>query len=157
MVFVVCFSLPFYFAAHHYNPYIFSTRFILSFSLFFLFAGTCLRDLKIYVPEAVAVGDAVTLSCHYNLENVSIRTVYRMKMYRSDTTSETHNYPLLSPFTVMCLQGKLTHTRERKKIIATNKIDCAYYSKHIDTTAIMCTEYGGGRGERERAHKQQMC
>ncbi|XP_055323945.1 uncharacterized protein LOC129578813 isoform X2 [Sitodiplosis mosellana] len=32
---------------------------------------TCLKDLKIYVPEAVAVDDAVTLSCYYNLENLT--------------------------------------------------------------------------------------
>lgn len=81
-----------------------------------------MRDLKIYVPEAVAVGDAVTLSCHYNLENVSIRTVYRMKMYRSDTTSETHNYPLLSPFTVVCMKFSdvftaYPHERKKKKLL----------------------------------------
>ena len=40
-------------------------------SSFSLVAGTCLRDLKISVPEAVATGDTVTLSCYYNLENVS--------------------------------------------------------------------------------------
>ncbi|XP_031617834.1 uncharacterized protein LOC116337418 [Contarinia nasturtii] len=36
---------------------------------------TCLKDLKIYVPEAVALGDAVTLSCYYNLENASLYSV----------------------------------------------------------------------------------
>lgn len=35
-------------------------------------AGVCLKDLRMNVPQAVARGDAVTLSCYYNLENVSI-------------------------------------------------------------------------------------
>lgn len=60
-----------------------SIHFLLFFSLL---AGTCLRDLKIYVPEAVAVGDAVTLSCHYNLENVSIRSTISNK-----SVSKRHN------------------------------------------------------------------
>lgn len=35
MVFVVCFFLPFYFAAHHYNPYIFHAFHSFFLSLFF--------------------------------------------------------------------------------------------------------------------------
>lgn len=38
----------------------------------FLFSAVCLKNVKIIVPEAVAVGDTVTLSCHYDLEAVSI-------------------------------------------------------------------------------------
>lgn len=33
--------------------------------------GNCLKDMQLYVPEAVAVGDTVTLSCQYDLETVS--------------------------------------------------------------------------------------
>lgn len=42
---------------------------------FFLLSGTCLKDLKISVPEAVAVGDAALLSCYYNLENVRLNEI----------------------------------------------------------------------------------
>jgi len=31
----------------------------------------CLKDLKIFVPEAVLMGNAATLSCQYDLEQVS--------------------------------------------------------------------------------------
>lgn len=31
----------------------------------------CLKDLKIFVPEAVIMGNAATLSCQYDLEQVS--------------------------------------------------------------------------------------
>lgn len=34
-------------------------------------SGNCLKDIQLYVPEAVADGDTVTLSCQYDLENVS--------------------------------------------------------------------------------------
>lgn len=72
-----------------------------------------MKDLKIYVPEAVAVGDAVTLSCYYNLENVSISN----KRIEA-TTSETHNYSIHRFYphssSVMCLQ--------LQKFIATNKM-----------------------------------
>lgn len=39
--------------------------------LLFLFAAFCLKDLKIFVPEAVIMGNAATLSCQYDLEEVS--------------------------------------------------------------------------------------
>lgn len=69
------FSLNFRLQHLHFRQYIFIC-FSIAFFFFSLFlfrlAGTCLKDLKIYVPEAVATGDAVTLSCYYNLENVSI-------------------------------------------------------------------------------------
>lgn len=40
-------------------------------NVFFLFAAFCLKDLKIFVPEAVITGNAATLSCQYELEQVS--------------------------------------------------------------------------------------
>lgn len=36
-----------------------------------MFSAVSLKDLKISVPEAVASGDTVVISCHYDLENVS--------------------------------------------------------------------------------------
>lgn len=36
-----------------------------------LFSAVTLKDLKISVPEAVAAGDTVIISCYYDLENVS--------------------------------------------------------------------------------------
>lgn len=38
---------------------------------FLFFAAFCLKDLKIFVPEAVITGNAATLSCQYELEQVS--------------------------------------------------------------------------------------
>lgn len=42
-----------------------------------------LQGLKIFVPEAVIVGDDVTLACQYDLESVSILSlicaVYKIK------------------------------------------------------------------------------
>jgi hypothetical protein len=38
-------------------------------SLFF--TVVCLKELKIFVPEAVVMGNAATLSCQYDLDNVS--------------------------------------------------------------------------------------
>lgn len=34
-----------------------------------------LKDLNVKVPEAVAVGDTVTLSCEYDLENAALYAV----------------------------------------------------------------------------------
>ncbi|CAD7084659.1 unnamed protein product [Hermetia illucens] len=46
------------------------------FTLFNLFTQViCLKDLRISVPEAVAVGDTVTLSCFYDLENAALYSV----------------------------------------------------------------------------------
>lgn len=39
---------------------------------FVCFTAFCLKDLKIFVPEAVITGNAATLSCQYELEQVSI-------------------------------------------------------------------------------------
>uniref|UniRef100_A0A6P4EDH3 Uncharacterized protein LOC108041226 n=1 Tax=Drosophila rhopaloa TaxID=1041015 RepID=A0A6P4EDH3_DRORH len=36
-----------------------------------LLSAHCLKDLKIFVPEAVIMGNAATLSCQYDLEQVS--------------------------------------------------------------------------------------
>lgn len=36
-----------------------------------LFTAFCLRDLKIFVPDAVVAGTAARLSCQYDLEQVS--------------------------------------------------------------------------------------
>ncbi len=53
----------------------------LSLSLFFrLVAGTtCLRDLELSVPPAVALGEDVRLSCHYHLQGEELYTV---KLYK---------------------------------------------------------------------------
>lgn len=40
-----------------------------------------LRDMHIKVPEAVRVGDSVTLACDYDLEQVAL---YTIKWYRND-------------------------------------------------------------------------
>lgn len=40
-------------------------------ALFPVFTAFCLKDLKIFVPEAVITGNAATLSCQYELEQVS--------------------------------------------------------------------------------------
>lgn len=43
---------------------------------FLLFAGaTGLKDLTINVPKMVRSGDAVTLSCHYDLEGLPLYTI----------------------------------------------------------------------------------
>lgn len=44
---------------------------IITHCLWSAITGNCLKDMQLYVPEAVAVGDTVTLSCQYDLENVS--------------------------------------------------------------------------------------
>lgn len=33
--------------------------------------AVCLKELKIFVPEAVIMGNAATLTCQYDLDNVS--------------------------------------------------------------------------------------
>lgn len=38
--------------------------------LLFLFPVVCLKELKIFVPEAVIMGNAATLTCQYDLDNV---------------------------------------------------------------------------------------
>lgn len=43
-------------------------------------SASALRDLTISVPEAVIVGHAVTLTCHYDLEDVS-DLLYRGKLW----------------------------------------------------------------------------
>lgn len=42
---------------------------------------TALRNMQIKVPEAVRVGDSVTLACDYDLESVAL---YTIKWYRND-------------------------------------------------------------------------
>ncbi|KAF5298779.1 hypothetical protein FQR65_LT09648 [Abscondita terminalis] len=42
---------------------------------------TALRDMHIKVPQAVRVGDSVTLACDYDLEQVAL---YTIKWYRND-------------------------------------------------------------------------
>ncbi|KAI4469094.1 beat protein [Holotrichia oblita] len=42
---------------------------------------SALRDMYIKVPEAVRIGDTVTLSCDYDLEQVAL---YTIKWYRYD-------------------------------------------------------------------------
>lgn len=37
---------------------------------FFFFPVFCLKDLKIFVPEAVITGNAAALTCEYELEHV---------------------------------------------------------------------------------------
>lgn len=52
-----------------------------------------LRDMHIRVPEAVRVGDSVTLACDYDLESVAL---YTIKWYRYD--AEFYRYvPKESP------------------------------------------------------------
>ncbi|KAH0808991.1 hypothetical protein GEV33_013800 [Tenebrio molitor] len=52
-----------------------------------------LRDMHIKVPEAVRVGDSVTLACNYDLESAAL---YTIKWYRYD--SEFYRYvPKESP------------------------------------------------------------
>lgn len=45
--------------------------FLLSFISFFCCVAHGLKDLKIFVPEAVIMGNAATLSCQYDLNKVS--------------------------------------------------------------------------------------
>lgn len=42
------------------------------FVVAFIFPVLSLKELKIFVPEAVIMGNAATLSCQYDLEDVSI-------------------------------------------------------------------------------------
>lgn len=42
---------------------------------FFFAAVIGLKDLNVKVPEAVAVGDTVTLSCDYDLENAALYSI----------------------------------------------------------------------------------
>lgn len=44
---------------------------LMNFLLLLLISAVSLKDLKISVPEAVAVGDTVTIACYYDLENVN--------------------------------------------------------------------------------------
>lgn len=37
----------------------------------FVFSVACLKELKIFVPEAVIMGNAATLTCQYDLDDVS--------------------------------------------------------------------------------------
>lgn len=41
----------------------------------FSFAALCLKELKIFVPEAVIMGNAATLTCQYDLDNVRRTTI----------------------------------------------------------------------------------
>lgn len=45
------------------------------FSFLFFSAVIGLKDLNVRVPEAVAVGDTVTLSCEYDLETAALYAV----------------------------------------------------------------------------------
>lgn len=135
----------------------------LYFSLFFLFAGTCLRDLKIYVPEAVAVGDAVTLSCHYNLENVSIRSTYCIEWKCIEATH--HQKHTITPYSrhshsrlyeiQWCVYSLPTREREEKLLQQIRYIVHTTWSILIQQQS--CARNLGVGRERERAHKQQMC
>lgn len=49
----------------------FGLTFLIYFSLFSL-SVVCLKELKIFVPEAVIMGNAATLSCQYDLDNVRL-------------------------------------------------------------------------------------
>lgn len=45
-----------------------------------LLTAFCLRDLKIFVPDAVIMGNAATLTCQYDLEKVSIRQYIQVEI-----------------------------------------------------------------------------
>lgn len=44
--------------------------------IFFVFSAFCLKDLKIFVPEAVITGNAATLTCQYELEQVGYDNLF---------------------------------------------------------------------------------
>ncbi|CRL07339.1 CLUMA_CG020318, isoform A [Clunio marinus] len=48
---------------------------VLMFVLKQLSIAVCLKELKIFVPEAVIMGNAATLSCQYDLDNASLYSV----------------------------------------------------------------------------------
>uniref|UniRef100_A0A1A9VQ97 Ig-like domain-containing protein n=1 Tax=Glossina austeni TaxID=7395 RepID=A0A1A9VQ97_GLOAU len=57
----------------------------------------CLKDLKIFVPEAVIMGNAATLSCQYDLEQAAL---YSVRWYFG--TEEFYRYvPKESPPTLV--------------------------------------------------------
>ena len=43
---------------------------ILNHKIFINIPAVCLKELKIFVPEAVIMGNAATLTCQYDLDNV---------------------------------------------------------------------------------------
>lgn len=62
-----------------------------------------LRDMQIKVPEAIKVGDTVTLACDYDLEEAAL---YTIKWYRYD--EEFYRYvPKESPPTRVFLMDNL--------------------------------------------------
>lgn len=60
---------------------------LLSFVSFFCCAAHGLKDLKIFVPEAVIMGNAATLSCQYDLNKVSETSL--MDADAEETETET--------------------------------------------------------------------
>jgi hypothetical protein len=62
------------------------------FPSFSFFTVNSLKDLHVIVPEAVAVGDTVILSCNYDLENedlYSIRWYFEMEEFYRNIPGET--------------------------------------------------------------------
>lgn len=53
----------------------------------FYISAVCLKELKIFVPEAVIMGNAATLTCQYDLDNV--------RHFNCECESEVWCFPLL--------------------------------------------------------------
>lgn len=77
--------------------------FLLSFISFFCCVAHGLKDLKIFVPEAVIMGNAATLSCQYDLNKVSETSL----MDAEETETETS---LTLSTSTACLIIKITRT-----------------------------------------------
>lgn len=82
---------------------------LLSFISFFCYAAHGLKDLKIFVPEAVIMGNAATLSCQYDLNKVSETSLMDAEADEDAEETETETSLTLSTSTA-CLIIIITRT-----------------------------------------------
>lgn len=95
---------------------------LIIFLLYFCFFPVfCLKDLKIFVPDAVIMGNAVTLSCQYDLEKVGFKA---KKIMRMSAINRFCSFAPLQPFwEILLLLLELFETKiENNALFSSNSL-----------------------------------
>lgn len=92
------------------------------------------------------------------LRKCKCTNINRMKSYRSDTKSETHNHRTHTPFTVWIQWCVYSFSEREKEIIATNKLYCAVYvlyylQRYLYNSNRMCAHVAKREGRTKRNEK----